>query len=234
MKRSQDRFLASSFAARIFSPVSLLALGLLGACGGKQLGGGSPDGGSGGSDGGVYMAPDGATCVDIDLSTYDQSCAADSDCISITAGPICEGSCECGGATVNASEQSRYQNAIAPLASTRGVCGCFAEGIPQCVHGTCTFCSLGSNGSGCIDGGAVGSDAGGSEGGSTGSLPPGALIGVVTGVPASCVGDTYFQVPASHCGFLNCPGRTAYAICDGSSYTACDCEIPAGYTLTGR
>jgi hypothetical protein len=85
--------LATSLPARIVSLASLIALAL-GACGGKQLGGGGGSGGPGDA-GGVFTEPDGAVCVDIDLSTYDTSCNQASDCISITAGTICGGDCNC-------------------------------------------------------------------------------------------------------------------------------------------
>ena len=50
---------------------------------------------------------DGGMCVNIDLSTYDQSCVLASDCIVILTGQVCSSECNCGGSPVNASEQRR-------------------------------------------------------------------------------------------------------------------------------
>jgi hypothetical protein len=63
------------------------------------------------------------------------------------------------------------------------------------------------------------------------ALPPGGATGPVVGAPASlCSADgTYYQVTSADCGFLNCPaGLTApaYALCDGTSWSACTCTKP--------
>jgi hypothetical protein len=91
-----------------------------------------------------------AGCVYVDLSTYDRSCKADSDCIDITPGSICPGSCACGGAAVNIDGQARYQAAIKSVGL--GFCQCPIAGPSYCVMGECTHCNLGS-GQGCTDGG---------------------------------------------------------------------------------
>jgi hypothetical protein len=126
---------AASLPARFFAVASLLAFGLGGACGGKQLSGGSGDAGS------VYTEPDGATCVDIDLSTYDTSCNQASDCTLVQGGTVCGPQCNCGGVdAVNGSEQSRYQNAIASLPSCNDYLysTCAEPAQPtECIHHTC-------------------------------------------------------------------------------------------------
>jgi hypothetical protein len=78
---------------------------------------------------------DGGTCVDIVLSTYDQSCTQAKDCILIQTGDVCSGNCACGGSPVNVSEQSRYDQATSGIVF--GLCPCPAEFAPQCVNNTC-------------------------------------------------------------------------------------------------
>ena len=94
---------------------------------------------------GDHETPDASTgqCVDVDLSTYDQSCNADSDCISITSGQICQGSCECGGSTINASGEARYEQQVSSI--TTSECPCPEEGSPRCIDGACTICGFGPN-----------------------------------------------------------------------------------------
>jgi len=109
------------------------AVGGSGGSGGVTIGG---SGGSGGSDGST------GTCVDIRLSDFDTSCNKSSDCVEITAGTICNGGCECGGATINASGMAQYNADIASIVP--GLCGCPISGTPTCVMGTCKNC-LGSS-----------------------------------------------------------------------------------------
>ncbi len=94
---------------------------------------------------------DGSACVDVDLATYDRSCHQSSDCIGITPGVLCPGSCTCGGAAVNVSEQLRYQNTIEQL-GTSSACPCVAGGAIACIQNECTLCGLGNQPE-CPDGG---------------------------------------------------------------------------------
>jgi hypothetical protein len=95
---------------------------------------------------------DSGVCVDIDLTTYDQTCNADSDCIDITAGVVCSGQCACGGSTINVDGQARYEAAVAPV-DTLG-CPCPPDGITRCLQNHCTLCGFGPNQPpGCGDGG---------------------------------------------------------------------------------
>jgi hypothetical protein len=95
---------------------------------------------------------DAGRCVNVDLSTYDQSCKLDSDCVEITGGVICDGSCACGGSAVNADGQARYDQTIAQV--TLAPCNCPALGAPRCLKGQCMLCAFGPNPTpGCPDGG---------------------------------------------------------------------------------
>ena len=103
----------------------------------------------------------GNQCVDIDVSTYDTSCNADSDCIIVNAGHICSGyTCLCGNATINVDGQARYNAAMSSLTPGGPGCGCPAFGQARCVQSTCTYCptSIGSEPApaGCPDAGGGG------------------------------------------------------------------------------
>jgi hypothetical protein len=204
----------SSLPVRMVAAASLLVLGLLGACGGRQLGG-SP---GGGSDGGVFTEPDGATCVDINAGTYDTSCNLASDCITIASGPICDGFCNCGGGNVavNRSGQSRYDSALSAVTPSTGTCGCLSAGPPACVHGTCTFCDDGDcseGGTGFSDGGSGGSDGGtGSSEASTGSSDASACVDINLASydqsckkTSDCISITSGEICSGQC---NCGGST--------------------------
>jgi hypothetical protein len=92
-----------------------------------------------------------SACVNIDLSTYDRSCKADSDCIQISSGMLCSPTCLCGGSAINIDGQARYDDAIAPLEP--GLCPCPFLGPTRCVAGECTVCGVGPNPFNCPDGG---------------------------------------------------------------------------------
>jgi hypothetical protein len=153
---SRDETFLTSLA-RPLALASFVGLAVLAACGGKVEGGGpGPDGGN---DGGVITEPDGAVCVDIVLSSYDQSCTTSSDCIGIVSGVLCSTSCLCGGSTVNKSGQARYDAALSELSRIGPECNCPAQPAPECVHGTCTLCdSFEGRNPACSDGGTVTSD----------------------------------------------------------------------------
>jgi hypothetical protein len=101
--------------------------------------------------------PDGGVCVVIDTSSFDSSCVEDTDCVPASVGKLCSGgnSCMCGAATINASEQERYEAYAAKLRSqvTAGPrpCGCPFFGTPRCAQGQCVLCG-GASGA-CTDGG---------------------------------------------------------------------------------
>jgi hypothetical protein len=134
--------------------LALLVTCLFGGCGGKALVHGPP-GDASATDSAVTDSSTGDVgngCVNVDVSTYDQSCVQDSDCIDVTTGVLCPDRCQCGGSTINRSEQARYQAATASI--TGPPCHCPAEGIPQCIQSKCTLCPFGPNPPpGCPDGG---------------------------------------------------------------------------------
>jgi hypothetical protein len=111
-----------------------LVLGLVpcavAACGGRTFAEDPPDGGPN---------SDAASCVTIDVSTYDRSCQQASDCVTISAGTFCDGECGCGGSTINADGQSRYAAQLASI--TQGDCFCPNEPTPECIENVCTICT---------------------------------------------------------------------------------------------
>jgi len=48
-----------------------------------------------------------------------------------------------------------------------------------------------------------------------------------------CSGSQADEIRASECVGASCTGSTAYALCNGASYTECACAIPSGYSLGG-
>ncbi len=97
------------------------------------------DSGTGIVDGGgpetAISTADGGRCVDIELSTYDQSCTQTSDCVLIQTGEVCSGQCACGGEPVNISEKPRYQQATSGIGF--GTCSCPLEFAPICFEKRC-------------------------------------------------------------------------------------------------
>ena len=106
-------------------------------------------GGSVTVDAGVGEA---GVCVDIELSTYDQSCKLDTDCTEVTSGVLCTDQCECGGSVINVDGEARYNAAVAPIHGA--ACPCQSDGNARCVQDHCTLCGFGPNQPpGCPDGG---------------------------------------------------------------------------------
>jgi hypothetical protein len=79
--------------------------------------------------------------VSIDLSGYDVSCQADSDCISVSPGPFCGPRCLCGGAAINRSGEAAYQALIAPIHARPCKCQTFSV---RCIQNVCVDCPFGS------------------------------------------------------------------------------------------
>jgi hypothetical protein len=102
---------------------------------------------------------DGAVCIDLTPSTFDQTCTLDSDCFMVTGGHFCSGApwCMCGLAAINVDGQSRYQQELKDIQSRltpgpRG-CSCPFLGRPTCVSKQCVLCSGPSTTPGCPDAG---------------------------------------------------------------------------------
>jgi hypothetical protein len=157
MQKPRRRIPSPSLIARTAALTLLFACGLLGACGGEQIGsfGGSSSGGVGGSggggtsssggsggSGGVSNEPDGATCVNVDISAFDRSCQHVSDCAYVAGGgEICDGYCNCGQATISASAVRRYEEAISAVTHAPEPCPCSQEGFAVCRDNLCTLCA---------------------------------------------------------------------------------------------
>jgi hypothetical protein len=212
MRRSSS--LAPTLLVRVFTPALVLALGLLGACGGKALGpggsgGSAGSGGTGGSggpggsggSGGAYNEPDGSACVIIDLSSYDQSCNQASDCIAVVGGgQICDGYCNCDEGAINASAQATYDSALSQVTPSTTVCACPESGSIACQDHVCTLCITDADGQ-CID--VTAPDAGGPM--DAGNPDGGQCVDIVL--------STYDQ---SCTTTSDCIGITSGKICDGS------------------
>jgi len=123
---------------------------------------GPTDGGPEGSvvDAQAHATPaaEASICVDIDRSSYDTSCRADSDCILINSGRICAGyGCLCGNATINVSGRVKYEAVFDSIPRGTGpLCQCPALNRPHCIQGTCILCpypGTSASPSGCPDAG---------------------------------------------------------------------------------
>jgi hypothetical protein len=126
----------------------------------------------------------------------------DADCITITAGTICTGSCLCGGATINRDGQARYDAAISGIMT--GLCPCAASPPPRCLGGTCVVCTGGPGDppecgiSVHADAGVVCMQTGGGGGGS----PDGGSCDLES--TAKCSDGTTYDVKCS------CPAATCF------------------------
>jgi hypothetical protein len=128
---------------RALSPVVLGVVGvLLAACGGKTIVGTgfSPDagdhGGGDGEDSGVT-----GTCVEIQLTSADTACVADSDCTQAPSGQICAGECGCGGTPVNQAASQRIFEEGQSVGALG--CPCPSFGQPTCQAGQCVIADAG-------------------------------------------------------------------------------------------
>jgi hypothetical protein len=111
-------------------------------------------------DAAVDVQTDAGLCLTLDPAQYDNSCQVDDDCVAAGGGTFCDGKpwCMCPGATISASEKTRFDEALKQITSTvheSGMgCMCPYFGKATCVAGACTLCG-GAAGwhPGCPDGG---------------------------------------------------------------------------------
>jgi hypothetical protein len=116
------------------------------------------------ADAGVTPTPDASidtgTCTMLDAVGYDETCAADDDCVAVQAGEYCSNgqSCICPAASINVSGEASYdamvQEALTSVqTSGESGCSCPFFGAAKCVAGMCTLCGGASGSVGCPDGG---------------------------------------------------------------------------------
>jgi hypothetical protein len=143
-------------STRLGAMLAIAASALFLACGGKAIDPAAPDGSTGagnqgGDNGGSSSGGGGedanAGQCNISASSYDQSCAVDYDCVTVTSGDYCTAICECGGSTINQGALATFNAAVAktPLGSGAlgagaGDCPCAPSpyGGPCCRNSACT------------------------------------------------------------------------------------------------
>jgi hypothetical protein len=92
-------------------------------------------------------------CNTIDLSWYDRSCLADSDCVAVeVGGGICSGQCFCYNAAINVRDRACYERSVPPpvVEDAPSCRNCFFAADPscdrvydppaRCINGMCTYC----------------------------------------------------------------------------------------------
>lgn len=77
----------------------------------------------------------GQLCVNVDPTSFSQACTVASDCVTVTTGMVCEGSCGCGNSLINKSELGAYAAATSGI--TFGGCPCPPPLPPACTAGQC-------------------------------------------------------------------------------------------------
>ncbi|HSY20501.1 MAG TPA: hypothetical protein VK841_00195 [Polyangiaceae bacterium] len=136
----------------------------------------------------------------------------DSDCIQVTTGTLCTSSCFCGGSTISASEQAKYDMQTAGFA--QGDCPCAFEGEPRCVQKSCILCQLGE---------ACGVDGGASSCLADADCPSDEICGFDAtggcGAPGRCF-------PGSQ---VTCNAFSPGCACDGSVVNLACNGLPTGY-----
>ena len=83
-----------------------------------------------------------AGCAEIQASSYDQSCANDSDCVTVNVGDPCEAcvfACGENVSAINASAMARYKADVDKTPAAVALCGCpaFLRPPPCCRGGQC-------------------------------------------------------------------------------------------------
>jgi hypothetical protein len=100
------------------------------------------------------------TCVDLEPSPAELTCATDQDCALVVTGPVCSGYelgalCENGVANSSGVARITAQIAAIPHGNDAGhdVCD-ISVGTPRCLQGMCIDCDLGRP-AGCLDAGTM-------------------------------------------------------------------------------
>jgi hypothetical protein len=131
----------------------VVATALYASCGGSTIGGEAVDAATAVRDADAEAPIDSGDCL-ILASSYDQSCSADSDCVTVAGtravgfGDYCQSHCLCGGSAINKNSAARFATDVAktPLGSgaiSEGVCPpCELPTMGCCQGGRCVaFCS---------------------------------------------------------------------------------------------
>src|SRR5579863_4465987 len=145
---------------------NLAAAAIVAACGGSTIEVSGEDASSRVPDASADVQADSGDCF-IVATNYDQSCSADSDCVTMVEGTLvefgdyCTSHCLCGGDAINQSAAAKYAADVAktPLGSGAisgaGACPCFgAPATGCCQGGRCVeVCSSGCSASSpCVAG----------------------------------------------------------------------------------
>ena len=69
----------------------------------------------------------------VDVTDYDQSCQADTDCVVVRDGDIC---CGCPNAAINKTDLERYQGDLGTCEAQCDI-GCVGEMVAFCDQGAC-------------------------------------------------------------------------------------------------
>ena len=120
-----------------------------------------PDSAAADSATSAVVGAEAGTCVDVEPSAAELTCATDQDCALVVTGPVCPGYelgalCETGVANSSGVARIAAQIAAIPHGNDAGFDFCdVAVGTPRCLQGMCTDCGLGNAPPGCLDAGAV-------------------------------------------------------------------------------
>jgi hypothetical protein len=87
------------------------------------------------STGDAGSGDDGGVCVYVDPTSFSKACVKASDCVMVTTGELCSGSCDCGNTPISASAESQWQEDVAGIQFA--ACPCFAPPPPACVNDLC-------------------------------------------------------------------------------------------------